>query len=55
MLELKIKEILTIKNIDLDGTENKENLGANSILGVSMACTRASAASNYIEEDLALI
>ena len=37
--------------IDLDGTENKENLGANAILGVSMACARAG--SNYSKEDLA--
>jgi len=27
--------------IDLDGTENKERLGANAILAVSMACARA--------------
>ena len=30
--------------IDLDGTENKGNLGANAILGVSLACARAAAA-----------
>ncbi len=29
--------------IDLDGTENKERLGANAILGVSMAVARAAA------------
>lgn len=29
--------------IDLDGTENKGKLGANSILAVSMACARAAA------------
>ena len=29
--------------IDLDGTENKSNLGANAILGVSMAVARAAA------------
>jgi enolase len=34
--------------IDLDGTENKGNLGANSILGVSMAVCRAAAASSGI-------
>jgi len=33
--------------IDLDGTENKGKLGANAILGVSMACARA--ASNFLE------
>ena len=27
--------------IDLDGTENKSNLGANAILGVSAACAKA--------------
>ncbi len=31
--------------IDLDGTPNKANLGANAILGVSLACARAVAAS----------
>lgn len=31
--------------IDLDGTGNKENLGANAILAVSMACARAAAQS----------
>jgi len=31
--------------IDLDGTENKANLGANAILGVSMAVARAAAKS----------
>lgn len=32
--------------IEDDGTENKSNFGANAILGVSMACARASA--NYV-------
>ena len=31
------------KMIELDGTANKGRLGANAILGVSMACARASA------------
>ncbi len=31
--------------IDLDGTKNKEKLGANAILGVSLACAKAAAAS----------
>lgn len=31
--------------IELDGTENKGRLGANAILGVSMACARASASA----------
>lgn len=34
--------------IDLDGTENKERLGANAILGVSLACARAAAESKNI-------
>ena len=29
--------------IELDGTETKQNLGANALLGVSMACARAAA------------
>ena len=29
--------------VEADGTENKENLGANAILAVSLACARASA------------
>ncbi len=31
--------------IELDGTENKSKLGGNAILGVSIACARAAAAS----------
>lgn len=34
--------------IELDGTENKSKLGANAILGVSMAVARAAAASLYL-------
>lgn len=37
----KIDELL----IKLDGTENKASLGANAILGVSMACAKAAAIS----------
>lgn len=33
------------KLIQLDGTPNKSNLGANAILGVSLACARAGASS----------
>ena len=36
--------------IELDGTENKSNLGANAILGVSMACARA--AAEYLDVPL---
>ena len=31
--------------LDLDGTPNKRRLGANAILGVSLACAKAAAAS----------
>jgi enolase len=33
--------------IDLDGTPNKAKLGANAILGVSIACAKAAAASKH--------
>ncbi|MBH52295.1 MAG: phosphopyruvate hydratase [Chloroflexi bacterium] len=36
------------KLIDLDGTENKSNLGANATLGVSLAVAQASAVSKQI-------
>jgi enolase len=38
------------KMIDIDGTDNKGNLGANAILGVSMAVARA--AADYLEVPL---
>ncbi|MCR4277651.1 MAG: phosphopyruvate hydratase [Candidatus Berkelbacteria bacterium] len=37
------QRLIDQKMIDLDGTSNKEKLGANSILGVSMAAARAGA------------
>jgi enolase len=40
-LQAKVDQIM----IDLDGTPNKSNLGANSILAASMAVARAAAAS----------
>ena len=38
--------------IDLDGTNNKSNLGSNTILSVSLACAKAGANSmdNYLYE-----
>lgn len=44
--EAEVTDQLAIDNllIELDGTENKTKLGANAILGVSMACARAAAA-----------
>jgi enolase len=41
MNQVEIDNVL----IDLDGTPNKAKLGANAILGVSMACARAVAAA----------
>jgi len=48
--KLKGKDVTCQKEIDrflleLDGTENKSNLGANAILGVSMAVCRAGTAA----------
>lgn len=43
--QAKIDKIL----IELDGTKNKKNLGANSTLAVSMACARAAALDNQQE------
>src|SRR6476469_458947 len=38
--QLRIDRVL----IELDGTPNKARLGANAVLGVSLACAKASAA-----------
>lgn len=35
--------------IELDGTPNKSNLGANAMLGVSLACARAAAQATNLE------
>jgi len=35
---------IDMKMIELDGTPTKSNLGANAILGVSLACAKAAAA-----------
>ena len=37
------QKALDMKMIELDGTENKSRLGANAILGVSLACAKAAA------------
>lgn len=49
-LEVSEQEKIDQKMLDLDGTENKSNLGANAILGVSLAVCRAGA----LEADLPL-
>ena len=42
--QAKIDQLL----IQLDGTPNKSRLGANALLGVSMACARAAAVSQHM-------
>ena len=37
------QNVIDLKMIALDGTDNKGNLGANAILGVSLACAKAAA------------
>lgn len=47
-LDARDQRILDEKLIELDGTENKSRLGANAILGVSLAAARAAAKSEKI-------
>lgn len=42
-MEVSEQEAIDQKMLELDGTENKTNLGANAILGVSLAVCRAAA------------
>lgn len=44
-VEVEKQEEIDGKMIALDGTKDKSNLGANSILGVSLGCARAAAVS----------
>ena len=37
------QDIIDARMLELDGTENKANIGANAILGVSLACAKAAA------------
>lgn len=48
---LYVQDQIEIDNtmISLDGTDNKANLGANAILGVSLAVARAAAQENSLE------
>jgi enolase len=47
-METEKQEEIDKKLIKLDGTENKSNLGANAILGVSLAVCRAGAIDNNL-------
>ncbi|HPN96593.1 MAG TPA: phosphopyruvate hydratase [Candidatus Moranbacteria bacterium] len=49
-MEVSNQEEIDKRMLHLDGTENKSKLGANAILGVSLACARAAA----MEEKLPL-
>ncbi len=42
-MEVEDQKALDQKMLDLDGTKTKSNLGANAILGISMACLKAAA------------
>ncbi len=42
-MDVRDQEVLDQRMIDLDGTDNKANLGANAILAVSLAAAHASA------------
>ncbi len=42
-IEVSEQALIDQKMIDLDGTPNKANLGANAILAVSLACAKAAA------------
>ena len=54
MQELIGQNVLNQKEIDsimikLDGTPNKDNLGGNSIIGVSIACAKVAAKISGVE------
>ncbi len=47
-MDVRDQELIDQTMIDLDGTPNKAKLGANAILGVSMACAKAAAAASHL-------
>ncbi|KAJ1568837.1 phosphopyruvate hydratase [Nowakowskiella sp. JEL0078] len=47
-LDVTIQDVVDQFLIDLDGTANKDKLGANAILGVSLAVARAGAAEKGV-------
>ena len=47
-MDVRDQEAIDAKMIDLDGTPNKTNLGANAILAVSMAASKAGAQAERI-------
>lgn len=47
-MDAKEQSEIDKKMIELDGTKNKSNLGANAILGVSLACLKAQAIASEV-------
>jgi len=47
-LDARDQRLIDAEMLDLDGTENKGKLGANAILGVSLATARAAAAASNL-------
>lgn len=47
-LEVTQQALIDQTALELDGTSNKANLGANAILGVSLACARAAAVASNL-------
>ncbi|MEK7166895.1 MAG: phosphopyruvate hydratase [Patescibacteria group bacterium] len=48
-ISIKEQQLIDQKMIELDGANNKSNLGANAILSVSLACARVAAKSQNME------
>lgn len=48
-LKIEKQREIDQRMIELDGTENKSNLGANAILAVSLACSRTAAKAKNLE------
>ena len=50
LIGLDVTDQLTIDSVmlELDGTENKSKLGANAILGCSLACAHAAARASFL-------
>ena len=48
-MDVRDQALIDRKLIELDGTKNKSNLGANAILGVSLAVAKAGAASHGLD------
>ncbi len=47
-MDARDQRAIDAEMIDVDGTPNKGNLGANAVLGASLACARAAAQSSEL-------